>query len=295
MKLRLLGLILTLALFGLFSCNQIDTNVPKTNSGTGSVVISLTDAPFPYDMVEEANITIDWVKLHRVDSLVNQLGNKNENGNGLKASDSVFVMMEKDTTLNLLDLSNGITAVLSEMDIPAGTYNELRLHVTEASVKVVDDTTMYRLKIPSGEASGIKVKIRPWLVVEDGVESEVLLDFDVNRSFKIIGNTHGKKGIKGFMFKPIVRAINLSTAGKVEGMVTNEDEDKVKNAMITLYTDTDTIASSKSTVGGYYAIIGVPEGTYSMSCERDGYVTEVVDNVDVQIGNVTTQDFVLTK
>ncbi len=282
MKMRLLGLILTTTLFGLFSCNQIDTEVPKTKSGTGNVVIRLTDAPFPYDMVEEANITIDWVKLHRVDSVD-------------VAPDSVFIMMEKDTTLNLLDLSNGITAVLSEMEIPAGNYNEIRFHVTEASLKAVDDTTMYKLKIPSGEASGIKVKIKPWLVVEDGVESEVLLDFDVNRSFKIIGNEHGKKGIKGFMFKPIVRAVNLSSAGKVEGMVTNEDGDKVKNAIITLYTETDTISCSKSTVGGYYAIIGVPEGTYSMACERDGYVTEVVDNVDVQIGNVTEQDFVLTK
>ncbi len=281
---RLFGLILTLTLFGLFSCNQLDNeDLPNPDSsGMGTVVVKLTDAPFPYDMVEEANITIDWIKLHRVDSVDVE-------------RDSVFVMMEKDTTLNLLDLSNGITAVMSEMEIPAGNYNEIRLHVTEASVKVVDDTTTYRLKIPSAGASGLKVKIRPWLVVEDGVESQVLLDFDVNRSFKIIGNPHGKKEIKGFMFKPVVRAVNLSSAGKVEGTVSNEDGDKIKNAMITLLSGTDTISCSKSTKDGFYAIIGIPEGVYSMECERDGYNIETVDNVAVTVGAVTEQDFVLTK
>ena len=285
MKFKFFGIIILLALFGVYSCEKMENDLPNQNSKSGTVIVSITDAPFPYDMVEEANITIDWIKLHKIDSL-DLVGESDP--------DSVFIMLEKDTTLNLIDLSNGITAVMSEMEIPAGTYNEIRLHVTEASVKIFDDTTVYRLKIPGSGASGLKVKIKPWLEVEEGVVSEVLLDFDVSRSFKILGNDKGKKDIK-FMFKPVVRAVNLSSAGKIEGMVTNEEGENIKHAMITLLSGTDTISSSKSTVGGYYAIIGVPVGTYSMECERDGYNTETVENVVVEIGNVTEQDFVLTK
>ena len=286
MKLKFFGIILALALLGIYSCEKVVTDLPNENSKSGTVIVSITDAPFPYDMVEEANITIDWIKLHKIDSVL---------VDGEIDSDSDFVMLEKDTTLNLIELSNGITAVMSELEVPAGTYNEIRFHITEASVKILDDTTTYRLKIPGGGASGLKVKIKPWLEVEEGVISEVLLDIDVNRSYKIIGNDKGKKGIKGFMFKPVVRAVNLSSAGKVEGMVTNEDGDNIKHAMITLLSGTDTISSTKSTVGGYYAIIGVPDGTYTMECEREGYNTEIAENVVVEIGSVTQQDFILTK
>jgi len=286
MKLKFFGIILALALLGIYSCEKVVTDLPNENSKSGTVIVSITDAPFPYDMVEEANITIDWIKLHKIDSVL---------VDGEIDSDSDFVMLEKDTTLNLIELSNGITAVMSELEVPAGTYNEIRFHITEASVKILDDTTTYRLKIPGGGASGLKVKIKPWLEVEEGVISEVLLDIDVNRSYKIIGNAKGKKGIKGFMFKPVVRAVNLSSAGKVEGMVTNEDGDNIKHAMITLLSGTDTISSTKSTVGGYYAIIGVPDGTYTMECEREGYNTEIAENVVVEIGSVTQQDFILTK
>lgn len=289
MKIKFLGIILSVALLGMFGCEKTETNnVPELKSGMGTVVVTLTDAPFPYEMVEEANVTIDWIKLHRVDST--------EIGDGdAERADAVFVLFEKDTTLNLLDLHNGITAVMSQMEVPVGFYNEIRIHVKESSVKLVDDTTMYRLKIPSGGSSGIKVKIKPWLEVEEGGLSEVLLDFDVSRSFKIIGNAKGKKGIKSYMFKPVVRAVNLTTAGKVEGIVTNDNGARVKNAIITLLSGADTISTSKSTAAGYYAIIGVPEGTYSMECTRDGYVTEEVDNVIVEIGEVTQQDFVLSK
>ena len=286
MKLKFFGIILALALLGIYSCEKVVTDLPNENSKSGTVIVSITDAPFPYDMVEEANITIDWIKLHKIDSVL---------VDGEIDSDSDFVMLEKDTTLNLIELSNGITAVMSELEVPAGTYNEIRFHITEASVKILDDTTTYRLKIPGGGASGLKVKIKPWLEVEEGVISEVLLDIDVNRSYKIIGNAKGKKGIKGFMFKPVVRAVNLSSAGKVEGMVTNEDGDNIKHAMITLLSGNDTISSTKSTVGGYYAIIGVPDGTYTMECEREGYNTEIAENVVVEIGSVTQQDFILTK
>jgi hypothetical protein len=286
MKLKFFGIILALALLGIYSCEKVVNDLPNENSKSGTVIVSITDAPFPYDMVEEANITIDWIKLHKIDSVL---------VDGETDSDSDFVMLEKDTTLNLIELSNGITAVMSELEVPAGTYNEIRFHITEASVKILDDTTIYRLKIPGGAASGLKVKIKPWLEVEEGVVSEVLLDIDVNRSYKIIGNDKGKKGIKGFMFKPVVRAVNLSSAGKVEGWVTNEDGDNIKHAMITLLSGTDTISSTKSTVGGYYAIIGVPDGTYTMECEREGYITETAENVVVEIGSVTQQDFVLNK
>lgn len=281
-KFKYLAFIIALALFGVYSCNTIDDEYTEVKSGMGTVTVSLTDAPFPYDLVEEANITIDWIKLHKIDSTEMREG---------EGADSAFVLFEKDTTINLLDLSNGVTAIMSEMEVPVGTYKEIRIHVVKSSVKLFDDDSLYNLKIPSGSASGIKVKIIPWLTVEEGSESEVLLDFDVSRSFKVVGNK-GKKGLK-FMFIPVVRAVNLTTAGKIEGIVSNEDGDKIKNAMVTLFSDSDTISCSKSTKDGFYALIGIPEGTYSMECEREGYEIGTAENVVVEIGKITEQNFVL--
>jgi hypothetical protein len=46
---------------------------------------------------------------------------------------------------------------------------------------------------------------------------------------------------------------------------------------------------------GFYAIIGVPAGSYSISATKEGYDTVTFKNINVISGNRTIRDFVLTK
>ena len=271
-------------LFAFTSCQETEDDPLLTAEGKGMVVVKVTDAPFPVDLVESAMVTIDRIELKK-DSVL---------GNPAK-DDSAFVVFEKDTTIDLLQLSNGVTAILAELEIPVGIYTEVRLHVVEASIKVKGVDTLFKLKILSGTSSEIKLKIRPALEVKEGVETELLLDFDVSRSFKIIGNDHGKKGIKGFMFKPVVRAVCNNKTGRLEGLVIDDKNVKLSDAWVTLLSGSDTIASSKTTQGGFYAIIGIPEGDYSVACSKEGYIDQKINKISITASKVLKQNFTLVK
>ena len=76
----------------------------------------------------------------------------------------------------------------------------------------------------------------------------------------------------GFIFKPCIRAANLTTAGRVEGMVTDTSEVKIKEAKVWIAQDT-VMATTFADTLGFYAIIGVPAGTYSIFATKEGYDT----------------------
>ena len=126
----------------------------------GVLTIKITDAPFPSDLVEEANITIDMVTLKKSDSYMDEseMETETETENTSMSDTTAFIILSEETqTINLLDLSNGVTQVLSENEIPVGDYNEIRLHITEAGI-LLKDGREFDLKVPSGNASGLKIK-----------------------------------------------------------------------------------------------------------------------------------------
>jgi hypothetical protein len=46
---------------------------------------------------------------------------------------------------------------------------------------------------------------------------------------------------------------------------------------------------------GFYAIIGVPAGTYSIFATKEGYDTVSIAGINIIAGNKTVQNFTLTK
>ncbi len=283
------GVIAILFLGLVFGCeDNSQSNLDDELGKAGKVVVKLTDAPFPSDLVAEANVTVDWVKLGKTSET---------NGAGKKTDDDNFfvINLEENSTFNLLELSNGITTIIGEAEIPTGEYNEIRLHIVDAGI-ILTDGSEFALKVPSGDTSGLKIKIRPSLFIVQDAVSEVLLDFDVSRSFKSKGNfkdNKGKKKVNGFNFKPVVRAVNMTEAGEISGLVTDAADVFVEDALITLLSGTDTVTTAITSKDGYYAVIGIPEGTYTVSCEKESYVGQQVENVNVVNGEVTEQNFVL--
>jgi hypothetical protein len=249
------------------------------SSSTGQLAIKLTDAPFPVDMVESATVTITKVEIRKA-------------GDGVADSYPYIVLLEDTITFNLLELRNGVMDELLEMEIPAGKYNLLRLYVEEASLKIKDGDT-YKVKVPSGQQTGIKIFVRPEFYVTGGLTTELLLDFDLSRSFVVRGNLDSPHGINGFIFKPVIRAVNNSTSGRITGMVTDTSLVKLTNAQVWVMQDT-VIAETYTDTLGHYAFIGMPAGEYSIFATKENYDTVNYSTVNVVAGNMTLKDFMLT-
>ncbi len=283
-RIKLIGLI-GIAIIFMVSCQKNERNDDKF----GTLRISLTDDPFPIEFIKEANVKISKIEIRAMD---NHDGYEFEDDNGYP----FMTLLEETREFNLLDLQNGVVAELLELEVPVGSYDLLRLYVTEASIVVdnegTDDT--YILKVPSGQQTGIKIFIKPPVYVEGGLTTDLLLDLSVEKSFILKGNTNTPAGIKGFNFKPVIRAVNNSTAGTVQGVVSEkETEELIENASLGLIAEEDTISTAFSDENGFYAMTGIPEGSYLIYAFKENYDTVHVD-IEIKAANLSVQDIILT-
>lgn len=270
---------LFIVLFSLTLLSTACTSTTNTSDETGSLTVVMTDAPFPIDLVAEANVTINKIEI-RKDSTEDE----NEN--------PFTVLSEETQSFNLLELQNGVKASLADLEVETGSYDLIRLYVSEASV-VLKDGTIHDLFVPSGEQTGIKIFINPSISVESNVLTELLLDFDVAKSFVVKGNMNTPAGIKGFNFKPTLRAVNTSTSGRLEGVATDTSSAALANVQVSAIQDS-TIGNAFTDSTGSYAIIGLKEGLYNLQATKAGYDTLTVTGVEVKAGSATTTDFELT-
>jgi len=259
------------------ACNEADETV---KGGKGKLIVKLTDAPFPVSLVENALVTIDKIEIQSTAS---------------GTEDSPFtVLFEGEKVIDLLDLQNGITEDLLSSDIASGSYNFIRIHVVSAKI-VLKNGTIFDLKIPSGTSSGLKIKMSPELLIESGVESEVLLDFDVSKSFIVQGNMNTPAGIKGFLFKPVLRAMVQKYSGIIEGKVSENETTPVAEAHVQVVVADTVYSSALSDAKGKYALIGIPAGNHKLVCEKEGFSPVTVDLVAVKARETTTLDFLMIR
>jgi hypothetical protein len=252
-------------------CNKSET----TTGGTGRLSVKITDDPFNINTVESATVTITKIEIRKA---------------GANDGDSFIELLIDPATIDLFQLRNGITEELADLEVPQGDYDLVRLYVDDANLKIKDITAPFNMKVPGGEQTGIKVFINPVIHVEGGVSAELLLDFDLSKSFVM----RGKMAHNGFIFKPCIRATNNSTAGRIEGFVRDTSRVKVAGAKVWIQLDSVFAAAFTDTLG-YYAFIGIPSGTYSILATRENYDTATVNGIKVYSGNKTIQDLILTK
>jgi hypothetical protein len=265
--------------FTIFAAAAILSGCNKSIDGPGKLSLKITDDPFNMSYVESATVTITKVEIRKAG------GN---NGNPF------IVLSEDSITLDLSKLRNGITAELFNLVIPQGNYDQIRLYVDRASLKIKGQPVAYNVKVPGGSQTGIKIFISPSLEVGGGLSAELLLDFDLSKSFVMRGNMDHSAGVNGFLFKPCIRATNNSTAGRIEGLVNDTSKVNIVNAKV--WVKQDTIISTAFTDSlGHYAFIGVPAGTYSIFATQENYDTVAYTGIKVLEGNRTIQDFTLTK
>ena len=249
----------------------------------GSLNVLITDAPFPFDLVEEANITVRMIDARR------QAGSEDQEA-------TFEVLYEGNETINLLELTNGVTKSLGEVEVPVGTYDLVRVYVTQASIRLVNGKE-YELKVPSGEQTGIKVFIRPNIQVVNQLSTDLLLDVDVSKSFVLKGNIENADNVTGFNFKPVIRAKNMSTTGTLTGTVTELLEDiasPLEGAEVSVMVADTVYTATFTDSSGEYLIMGLDPGAYSVKANKEGYLEGIAVEVEVFEANTTTQGFQLS-
>ncbi len=269
------------------SCNNDDENPLN-----GRLSVLLTDRPFSFDMVADATVTITKIELRkeRPDQTDNEngseeAGGKDENGSPYQS------VWEGEEVYHLTDLQNGVTEEIAEIELPAGSYDLVRVYINDASIELMNGN-VYDLKIPSAAVSGLKIFIDPALVIEGGLSAELLLDFDLSRSLIAKGPM---EDLRGFNFKPVIRAVNNSTTGRIGGLVTDDSSDDPLGDVEVWIEAADTVVTSTlSEEDGFYALIGIPEGLYTLYADKEGYELWQADDKQVIAGNQSTVDIALT-
>lgn len=267
------------------SCSE-DT---KSTGDTGMLRVQITDAPFPHDLIAEANVTITKIEARL------KIDTENEDE---AEGNSFVVLYEGEETLNLLELTNGVTETLTTMEIPTGSYDLIRVYVSEGSVVLADEAgTLFNLKVPSGEQTGIKVFVKPSIEVAGGITSDLLLDFDVSKSFVAQGGSiKSPADISGFHFKPVIKAANVSMAGSLKGLINTIQEEAlvgVEGAQISVFAADTLNTTTFSDAGGNYTVLGLSSGSYDVTVDLEGYMSQTAEGVEIVVGNGTTQSFEL--
>ena len=249
--------LLFLSLLLIFSCSN------NNNSGdTSSMSVKLVDNPGDFDhfFIEVIDVMV-------------KVNDDSEDEDGWESLDPI-----NTGVYDLLELTGGINVLLvDDFQVPSGTLNQIRLVLGEDNSVVMEGET-YPLNTPSAQQSGLKIKVNETL--EPDFTYEYVLDFDVDESIVIAGNSGN------INLKPVIRATAEVSSGKIEGIVTPMGYQVtvsvvVEDEEISAYTDEN----------GNYCLYGVPEGTYSLLITPDpesGYSPIVVNDIIVVNGEITT-------
>ena len=99
----------------------------------------------------------------------------------------VTALTDSNFTVDLKDLQSGIDAVLPTIDIPTGSYSQLRLVTAdEAKVSFTDTNGTEDVMIASGQESGLKVNFPDSeFTVENADDNvELIVNWDVEEALK---------------------------------------------------------------------------------------------------------------
>lgn len=170
MKPALFLLSLSTLIITLLSCNKDDGDTTQLN-------IHLTDNPYN---ATEVNVDIEQVRVKFSEDDDDEKG-----WTDLSTRAGIY---------NLLDFQNGIDTLIASATVPTRPLKEIRF-VLGSDNSIMIDNVLYPLTIPSGSASGLKIKINKPL--RAGIDS-VLIDFDAAVSVVQEGNGDYK-------LKPVLR------------------------------------------------------------------------------------------
>lgn len=261
-KFRFLSLLVILITsFAFTACNT------NSDSGTGTMKVSLTDAPANYD---EVNIEILQVLVNR-DEDADEPEDDGEEGENGEEENGWYSIMDDSITVNLLDYQNGAVLELGETELEAGRYNQIRLMLGDDNTVVIDGET-YALTTPSAQQSGYKLNVNA--EIQEGQVYELVIDFDASQSIVVTGN--GK-----YILKPVLRTVNLQEEGSISGTVLPLEAEPYVYAIM----GEDTVGTNPDDEGNF-TIVGLEDGTYNVWFEptNEAYADSLIEGITIEDG-----------
>jgi hypothetical protein len=208
----------------LTSCDKDTTN----DKQVAKLSVRMTDAPANYDAVM---VDVQGVEV-------------------ISTGGGTVTLSTTAKVYNLLELSNGVNALIATGDLNAGTVSQIRLILgTNNSVTVAG--VVYPLTTPSDMQSGLKLQVNK--TFEAGVSYEMLLDFDASQSIVLKGNNE-------YQLKPVIRTIDTAISGSIKGSVSL----LTGNVLITA-TSNGVTYTTTTAANGSFLIAGLPLGTYDIT------------------------------
>jgi hypothetical protein len=266
-------------------------DAPKTDGPRLRILV--TDAPFPFESVKSAIVLVRRIEIRPVDGPFETLM---EWPNGRE--------------LDLVELRNGVMNILYAGDPDPGDYDALRIIVEAKEITIEDggvEKTFTEFKVPSGEQTGIKVYIKPVVNVVTDLTRDIILDINLDKSFIVQGNPKTPAGIKGFIFKPVVKAVNKTVAGSLTFRVMSDngtpddrsDDFYLNNAGYQVVDTTEdpeeTVASGSTgtdpndrTVQGYAFHPGILAGSYRLDVSYRDHDTHQ-QRLNIVAGNLSDE------
>jgi len=243
----LLGVSLALVALSLSSCSTDDS---KTTNGTTPVTVKITDAPAYYDAIF---LDIDHIEI------ITEGGKE--------------VIDVDQEPFDILSYREGDFIILAEHDVPSGRLQEVRLVLDDDNTIVVDGVT-YPLTTPSGQSSGVKIKVQEDLIPH--IAYTLALDFDASQSIHQTGN--GK-----YMLKPVIRAIPVAESGALTGIISPI----AAMPHVFAIQGTDTLGTLVGPTGKFY-FPGVSQGTYKVIIEPtvETFLADTIENITVTTGEI---------
>jgi hypothetical protein len=167
---------------------------------------------------------------------------------------------------DLMTLRNGRLADLIDAELPAGSYKQIRVFVDGGRV-VLSDGREFPLHVPSGDSSGIKLRLKFEIV--EGADTEMLLDFDLSRVFRPVpgGAFEHAREVRGFMFRPSLglRVADLGESGSLGGEA-QDDQGAVHGGVeVVAYRGHTRVATTYTEADGSFAFVGLDPGNYRIA------------------------------
>jgi hypothetical protein len=200
--------ILVVALLAAAAAGCDDTSGPE--SGDVRVFMNQSQATAASTNDGMAGLVFGTIPLTAVDS-INVVLTSIEAVNASDSSGGVTISLQGagTTSLNLMKLPLlADSTLLARGTLPAGTYNNIRLRFSSATIRLNEEVTVgqavypagtYDLTVPSGLSSGIKVQGASFTISDDASTS-VTLTFDATTSVGTIVATGADK----LMMSPVI-------------------------------------------------------------------------------------------
>jgi hypothetical protein len=264
---RWVNLVPALALVGAGVACSDGSGPPE---GMSRARVLLTDAPFPFDAVKRVDVYIVSVAA----------ATTADTSGGAEW----ITIAEPRARFDLLALQGGQATLIGEGDLPAAQYAAVRLviDVDSSSVTLADGTPAVVDWQGSGEKTLYALVEQPLALFTPGTEMEVVLDFDVGRSF-LPAYGFALNDLQ-FLFIPWIRAVNEAGTGVVAGTIMGANAPSevlgpVPTASITVYRYMTSdfgprlayaASTGRTDAQGHYAIHYLAAGDYVVEAYPPG-------------------------